>query len=428
MASLVPICLRPSLGAQPADDLLIAPHQVRHLAELCNLFADLAARGGLKCHTDLVPPAERFFELLDAQLSQYCMLLRPRWQQGDMRQPLVIAAAEAAAAQVAAAERSTAERTDGEHAGERVELVIMSGWLEKQPTWATRLREGLEFKGEALIWSTQGHALHASAHHGVFRFLTGEALIWNTRHVILRPGRLLWAHDAQHTEEKELLLGADASVSLQSNGELRIENGEQLLVFRASAIHHRRAIGSTGTTGGGDAATIDIGAAAAAAAATTIRNWALALEADCAAQGGRASVGRPEESLLLHAVRRPPSVKELCLMLNNVDWGNVRVDEMARHLRKQLPGLASLPRVELPVSRTSCEGAAAELSLFVIRRIVYRTLLAHLSHAKEGRLDGLLSKANEALHAIAVTARAPWRLPLLLGLLGALATALDGSA
>ena len=402
MASLVPICLRPSLGAQPADDLLIAPHQVRHLAELCNLFADLAARGGLKCHTDLVPPAERFFELLDAQLSQYCMLLRPRWQQGDMRQPLVIAAAEAAAAQVAAAERSAAERTDGEHAGERVELVIMSGWLEKQPTWATRLREGLEFKGEALIW--------------------------NTRHVILRPGRLLWAHDAQHTEEKELLLGADASVSLQSNGELRIENGEQLLVFRASAIHHRRAIGGTGTTGGGDAATIDIGAAAAAAAATTIRNWARALEADCAAQGGRASVGRPEESLLMHAVRRPPSVKELCLMLNNVDWGNVRVDEMARHLRKQLPGLASLPRVELPVSRTSCEGAAAELSLFVIRRIVYRTLLAHLSHAKEGRLDGLLSKANEALHAIAVTARAPWRLPLLLGLLGALATALDGSA
>ena len=400
MASLVPICLRPSLGAQPADDLLIAPHQVRHLAELCNLFADLAARGGLKCHTDLVPPAERFFELLDAQLSQYCMLLRPRWQQGDMRQPLVIAAAEAAAAQVAAAERSTAERTDGEHAGERVELVIMSGWLEKQPTWATRLREGLEMKGEALIWST--------------------------RHVILRPGRLQWAHDAQHTEEKELLLGVDASVSLQSNGELRIEKGEQLLVFRASAIHHRRAIGST--SGGGDAATIDIGAAAAAAAATTIRSWALALEADCAAQGGRASVGRPEESLLMHAVRRPPSVKELCLMLNNVDWGNVRVDEMARHLRKQLPGLASLPRVELPVSRTSCEGAAAELSLFVIRRIVYRTLLAHLSHAKEGRLDGLLSKANEALHAIAVTARAPWRLPLLLGLLGALATALDGSA
>ena len=168
MASLVPICLRPSLGAQPADDLLIAPHQVRHLAELCNLFADLAARGGLKCHTDLVPPAERFFELLDAQLSQYCMLLRPRWQQGDMRQPLVIAAAEAAAAQVAAAERSAAERTDGEHAGERVELVIMSGWLEKQPTWATRLREGLEFKGEALIWNTRGHALHASAHHGVF--------------------------------------------------------------------------------------------------------------------------------------------------------------------------------------------------------------------------------------------------------------------
>ena len=246
--------------------------------------------------------------------------------------------------------------------------------------------------------------------------------------MILRPGRLLWAHDAQHTEEKELQLGADASVSLQSNGELRIENGEQLLVFRASAIHHRRAIGGTGTTGGGDAATIDIGAAAAAAAATTIRNWALALEADCAAQGGRASVGRPEESLLMHAVRRPPSVKELCFMLNNVDWGNVRVDEMARHLRKQLPGLASLPRVELPVSRTSCEGAAAELSLFVIRRIVYRTLLAHLSHAKEGRLDGLLSKANEALHAIAVTARAPWRLPLLLGLLGALATALDGSA
>ena len=244
--------------------------------------------------------------------------------------------------------------------------------------------------------------------------------------MILRPGRLLWAHDAQHTEEKELLLGADASVSLQSNGELRIENGEQLLVFRASAIHHRRAIGGTGTTGGGDAATIDIGAAAAAAAATTIRSWALALEADCAAQGGRGSVGRPEESLLVQAVRRPPSVQELCLMLNNVDWGNVRVDEMARHLRKQLPGLASLPRVELPVSRTSCEGAAAELCLFVIRRVVYRTLLAHLSHAKEGRLAGLLSKANEALHAVSVTARAPWRFPLLLGLLGALATALDG--
>ena len=375
---------------------------MRHLAELCNLFADLAACGGLKSHADLVPPAERFFELLDAQLSQYCMLLRPRWQQGDMSQPLAVAAAEAAAAQVAAAERSAAERPDGEHGehagGERVELVIMSGWLEKQPTWATRLREGLEMKGEALIWST--------------------------RHVILRPGRLQWAHDAQHTEEKELLLGVDASVSLQSNGELRIEKGEQLLVFRASAIHHRRAIGST--SGGGDAATIDIGAAAAAAAATTIRSWALALEADCAAQGGRGSVGRPEESLLVQAVRRPPSVQELCLMLNNVDWGNVRVDEMARHLRKQLPGLASLPRVELPVSRTSCEGAAAELCLFVIRRVVYRTLLAHLSHAKEGRLAGLLSKANEALHAVSVTARAPWRFPLLLGLLGALATALDG--
>lgn len=375
---------------------------MRHLAELCNLFADLAACGGLKSHADLVPPAERFFELLDAQLSQYCMLLRPRWQQGDMSQPLAVAAAEAAAAQVAAAERSAAERPDGEHGehagGERIELVIMSGWLEKQPTWATRLREGLEMKGEALIWST--------------------------RHVILRPGRLQWAHDAQHTEEKELLLGVDASVSLQSNGELRIEKGEQLLVFRASAIHHRRAIGST--SGGGDAATIDIGAAAAAAAATTIRSWALALEADCAAQGGRGSVGRPEESLLVQAVRRPPSVQELCLMLNNVDWGNVRVDEMARHLRKQLPGLASLPRVELPVSRTSCEGAAAELCLFVIRRVVYRTLLAHLSHAKEGRLAGLLSKANEALHAVSVTARAPWRFPLLLGLLGALATALDG--
>ena len=375
---------------------------MRHLAELCNLFADLAACGGLKSHADLVPPAERFFELLDAQLSQYCMLLRPRWQQGDVSQPLAVAAAEAAAAQVAAAERSAAERPDGEHGehaeGERIELVIMSGWLEKQPTWATRLREGLEMKGEALIWST--------------------------RHVILRPGRLQWAHDAQHTEEKELLLGVDASVSLQSNGELRIEKGEQLLVFRASAIHHRRAIGST--SGGGDAATIDIGAAAAAAAATTIRSWALALEADCAAQGGRGSVGRPEESLLVQAVRRPPSVQELCLMLNNVDWGNVRVDEMARHLRKQLPGLASLPRVELPVSRTSCEGAAAELCLFVIRRVVYRTLLAHLSHAKEGRLAGLLSKANEALHAVSVTARAPWRFPLLLGLLGALATALDG--
>jgi hypothetical protein len=377
---------------------------VRHLAELCNLFADLAACGGLKSHADLVPPAERFFELLDAQLSQYCMLLRPRWQQGDVSQPLAVAAAEAAAAQVAAAERSAAERPDGEHGehagGERVELVIMSGWLEKQPTWATRLREGLEMKGEALIWST--------------------------RHVILRPGRLQWAHDAQHTEEKELLLGVDASVSLQPNGELRIEKGEQLLVFRASAIHHRRAIGNT--SGGGDAATIDIGAAAAAAAATTIRSWALALEADCAAQGGRGSVGRPEESLLVQAVRRPPSVQELCLMLNNVDWGNVRVDEMARHLRKQLPGLASLPRVELPVSRASCEGAAAELCLFVIRRVVYRTLLAHLSHAKEGRLAGLLGKANEALHAVAVTARAPWRFPLLLGLLGALATALDGSA
>ena len=374
---------------------------MRHLAELCNLFADLAACGGLKSHADLVPPAERFFELLDAQLSQYCMLLRPRWQQGDVSQPLAVAAAEAAAAQVAAAERSAAERPDGEHGehagGERVELVIMSGWLEKQPTWATRLREGLEMKGEALIWST--------------------------RHVILRPGRLQWAHDAQHTEEKELLLGVDASVSLQSNGELRIEKGEQLLVFRASAIHHRRAIGST--SGGGDAATIDIGAAAAAAAATTIRSWALALEADCAAQGGRGSVGRSEESLLVQAVRRPPSVQELCLMLNNVDWGNVRVDEMARHLRKQLPGLASLPRVELPVSRTSCEGAAAELCLFVIRRVVYRTLLAHLSHAKEGRLAGLLSKANEELHAVAVTARAPWRFPLLLGLLGAHAIALD---
>ena len=136
---------------------------MRHLAELCNLFADLAACGGLKSHADLVPPAERFFELLDAQLSQYCMLLRPRWQQGDVSQP---------AAQVAAAERSAAERPDGEHGehagGERVELVIMSGWLEKQPTWATRLREGLEFKGEALIWNTRGHALHASAHHGVF--------------------------------------------------------------------------------------------------------------------------------------------------------------------------------------------------------------------------------------------------------------------
>lgn len=44
---------------------------------------------------------------------------------------------------------------------------------------------------------------------------------------------------------------------------------------------------------------------------------------------------------------------------------------------------------------------------------------------QEDHLAGLLARANEPLHAVAITARSPWRLPLLLGLLGTFSMALD---
>ena len=46
-------------------------------------------------------------------------------------------------------------------------------------------------------------------------------------------------------------------------------------------------------------------------------------------------------------------------------------------------------------------------------------------HAREGALLGLLTKLNHATGAMAQTARAPWRLPLLLATLGTFAHALD---
>ena len=121
----------------------------------------------------------------------------------------------------------------------------------------------------------------------------------------------------------------------------------------------------------------------------------------------------------------PHSVHELCLMLNNVSWGKARLDEIARRLRRRLPGLLAIPRAELRCSLEACDETCAEMCVYLVRRIVYGSLLAHLDHAKEGSLRGLLTKLNQAAAAAAATSRPPWRLPLLMLLLGTFATALD---
>ena len=121
----------------------------------------------------------------------------------------------------------------------------------------------------------------------------------------------------------------------------------------------------------------------------------------------------------------PHSVHALCLMLNNVSWGKARLDEIARRLRRRLPGLLAIPRAELRCSLEACDETCAEMCVYLVRRIVYGSLLAHLDHAKEGSLRGLLTKLNQAAAAAAATSRPPWRLPLLMLLLGTFATALD---
>ena len=67
----------------------------------------------------------------------------------------------------------------------------------------------------------------------------------------------------------------------------------------------------------------------------------------------------------------PHSVHGLCLMLNNVSWGKARLDEIARRLRRRLPGLLAIPRAEL---RTT---TAADVELRLNEPWIDHSPLAH---------------------------------------------------
>lgn len=122
---------------------------------------------------------------------------------------------------------------------------------------------------------------------------------------------------------------------------------------------------------------------------------------------------------------RPPSLAELCLMLNNLCWARRKLGEVASRLVRKLPALRADPRAGLPRSAEACDAAALELAAFLCRRTVYRALLPHLSHARAGALAPLLERLNQAANTVATIATAPWRLPALQGTLGTFALALD---
>ena len=459
---------------------------LRQLGELADLFAELAISGGLgvtQTWPVLRVPAERFVELLDAQLCAYCMALRREWRRGEDGLPFSSIDEEYDEAQAAVATADGNEegtRGDGNGAGGGVGesgLVLRSGRLEKMPSW-------LAPRDAERDWD-----VHTSVG-------------WANRLFALYPNKLVWTREepspppaegytggggggrrgsrgggGERSQRREMRLDARTTVQLHSSGgallTLRITNAERTLLLRApleasakASLLLRRssslATHSPSSTASKPRAADPLAASPSImASGSVLRGWAQACEAVCAAQGGVATLrleGGVGSRVLLRrgpthdedaAARRvqqlvraqrarrvrsdgheagsamPHSVHGLCLMLNNVSWGKARLDEIARRLRRRLPGLLAIPRAELRCSLEACDETCAEMCVYLVRRIVYRGLLAHLLHANEGSLGGLLTKLNQAAAAAAATARPPWRLPLLLLLLGTFATALD---
>ena len=100
----------------------------------------------------------------------------------------------------------------------------------------------------------------------------------------------------------------------------------------------------------------------------------------------------------------------------------MQLDALVRGLR----GRFELPlHVDADGAHAACEATALDLVGLIIQRSVYSLLLPQLSAAREGALAPLLRRANDFAKICAATARPPWRLPLLQGLLGTFVFALD---
>lgn len=430
------------------------------MSELVELFATIAISGGLRASSELTAPAQRFFELIDAQLCAYCMALRNEWKRGEWSLPCCApcvvgklvrdqrVASESTAAGAAQCATEQGGGRDGNPEASRLTarrpvpdgLVLKVGRLERLMGWEVKLRDGLE-------WDVQ------------------TAIGWSCQYFQLLPGRLVWGRSAETLQPSStsnvLELPASTRVCLSHGGRvLRLVTEQQTLLLRAPPCEETgrglapimpNVAGTEQHKSYGFAPTSSFSSRADAAhSKLLIQSWANAIHADCAAQAGRAyhrnegarsaavrrepthseagaarTIQRAVRRRLLPSWERPHTLCELALILNNMAWAQARLIELGRRMVSRLPAVLSLPSAELRCSSESCDASCAELCLYIVQRIVYSLLLPHLAHATEGALGGLLTRLNLAARSVALTARAPWRLPLLYAILGTFAMALD---